>query len=166
MAIQGKRWHNGCISNGLACTVLLFFQCPQMVSVAVDVKEVSTAYIFEGDMPGLKNTDIKVHLHKRMSLCRTLMLHENHMIDYNSEWIYYRMTFPLEREPWFVSQGVIYMACQKQKVMDTWYYHYGCQFLRHDFTQLIAFWTFGCPAHWEFPGPIWVSNKIKVPKCS
>lgn len=69
----------------LACTMLLFFQCPQMVSVAVDVKEVSTAYIFEGDMPGLKNTDIKVHLHKRVSLCHTLMLHENHMIDYNSE---------------------------------------------------------------------------------
>lgn len=123
--------------------MLLFFQCPQMVSVAVDVKEVSTAYIFEGDMPGLKNTDIKVHLHKRVSLCHTLMLHENHMIDYNSEWIYYRMTFPLEREPtWFVSQGVIYVAYQKQKVMDTWYNHYGCQFLRYDFTQLACLLDF------------------------
>lgn len=56
-----------------------------MVSVAVDVKEVSTAYIFEGDMPGLKNTDIKVHLRKRVSLCRILMLHENRMIGYSSE---------------------------------------------------------------------------------
>lgn len=103
----------------LACTMLLFFQCPQMVSVAVDVKEVSTAYIFEGDMPGLKNTDIKVHLHKRVSLCCTLMLHENRMMGYNSECIYYRITFPIEREPWFVSQGVIYMPYQKQKVMYT-----------------------------------------------
>lgn len=106
-----------------------------MVSVAVDVKEVSTAYIFEGDMPGLKNTDIKVHLRKRVSLCRILMLHENRMIGYSSEWIYYKMTFPLEREPWFVSQGVIYMPYQKQKVMDTWYYHHTCEFLRYNSTQ-------------------------------
>lgn len=35
-----------------------------MTSAAVDVKELPAAYVFVADMPGLKNTDVKVWLTK------------------------------------------------------------------------------------------------------
>lgn len=31
-----------------------------MASIAVDVKELATSYVFIADMPGLKHTDVKV----------------------------------------------------------------------------------------------------------
>lgn len=35
-----------------------------MASTAVDVKELANSYVFLADMPGLKNTDVKVMLRK------------------------------------------------------------------------------------------------------